>query len=166
MDDDNGIEERPKFAGAIVIIATLNKGLTVYSLVLAEKKNSGAKTIECSEIAKSELENKFAGRCIRSMAATLVSNGEEERTSLLIALYSSSEGQPLVDQNVDVVRFAIPNNKCSIFQFTPDSSTSNAVPSEKDSVTVQGKYYAFTLMIIAHFVCNIPSTLGLQVSVA
>lgn len=146
-DDAHGIEHTLA-SGTIVIIATLNKGLVIYTVVLEEDKDSGAfLPIKYREIATCEREHKVTGRRIRSMTATVVSNDKDKRPSLLVALYSSPEGQPLVDQNVDVERYSIPNHTCPIFQFTSGSPL-EAVRSEKDNVTIKGKSHVSALNLM------------------
>lgn len=135
--DNVGQRERTSVVGAIVIITSLKKGLTIHTVVLEKPVGSSAfLPIECHELSTSKTASRLAGRRLRSMTATVVDPSENERPRLLVAIASSLDGSTLADQDVDVMSFNICNHKCGgVFQF----DAVEVSQSPQDTAVVNGK---------------------------
>lgn len=128
--------------GAILIIASVKSGLSIYSIVLGKPERSDAfLPVECREFSSPSPEN----RRIWSMTATVV-NTSDSRPFLLVATSSSLEGQTSANQMVNVQRYMLRDHKCPIFQWDALDSAGAQVSSSHDAVIVGGKSRGFVLL--------------------
>ena len=129
--------------GVVLIVASLKKGLSIFSTVLDRPDGSDSfMPVECREIrARSPAgENRWQSRRIRTMTAQVVQADEMvPRPFLMIATSSSSErpGMTAADQRVDIQKCVLRDHKCPIFHSASDSFAEHS-PSH-DGVIIEGE---------------------------
>jgi hypothetical protein len=129
--------------GVILILASLRKGLSIFSIVLDRQEGSSSFTpIECREFRPRTCTNDkiWHGRRIRSLVATVLVNPDEESTRpfLLVAASSSLEGpgQTPADQRLDIQQYTLRNHKGPSFHFT--TNPSEEIPLFHPAVAIEG----------------------------
>lgn len=122
--NDVGVSEKSQVVGAVLIIATLERGISTFSIVLEKPKGSKAfRAVECRQLQGCREQNGWNGRRIRSMIATIVNEKpHQSRPFLLIAASSSKEGpgQTTANQRVDVQRCLLIKHTCPVFQLASE----------------------------------------------
>lgn len=128
-------QEKTQMTGVILIIASLNKGISIYSIILEKKESSEMfLPVECLEIPSGDAKQ-FENRHIRTMTATLVDMKDNDTSPfLLVAISSSREGQTSSDQCVAVIRSELPQHKLFSRKPVPNVSPRPSV------ITVKGKF--------------------------
>jgi len=137
--NENVSSEFTQVVGVIVIIASLRKGISIYSVILEKSKGSAAFVLaECREVG-SESPPLHFGRRIRSMTAAVV-NTTDAPPFLLLATSTSLEEQSPADQSVQVQRYTLCNHKCPLFQFSaPAEAVCAKLSPPNETVTVGGE---------------------------
>lgn len=137
-------------AGVLMIVASLRKGVSIFSIVLEKQEGSDSfKPVECREFrARTSMnDNIWHGRRIRSLTAIVVNAHEKfNRPFLLIAVSSSlgGPGQTPANQRVDVQKCMLQDHKSPIFHFTTES-LADMSPSHK-AVSVEGMHSKSTYL--------------------
>lgn len=119
-------KEHAPMAGVMLLVASINKGISIYSILLHRPKGSEEfRKLECVEVPSCS-EAVLLNRRVKTMRATIVKQ-ENNRAFLLVAFTRIAKDGSNSDERVAIMRYSLPKHKCPLFQWNEDDSSSPRV---------------------------------------